>query len=208
MNITINQDKLRQLKQMGQQFPVAGAAALNRMAKMAKTEISDEIRRDYNIKKSDLDPFIVLTPASARSLRAVLRTSTGRIPLGKFLRGVTGSTKCIIKKFGGTGIPVAVRKGSIELIQKGFEVRTRYGPGVFVRVGKKRPQIKALYGPGVAQLFGSKYMRDVIQRLVNTKFGELLMHEIDFRLKRANTTDASGNVYGSQGELTRRGSST
>lgn len=206
MNITINQTSLKELKKMGQQFPAAGASALNRMAKMAKTEISSTIRQDYNIKKSDLDPYIKFKAASARNLRAVLSSSTGRIPLGKFLRGVSGSTKRIVKAFGQSGVPIAVRKGRVEMRGKAFVVRTRYGPGVFVRSGKKRPEIKALYGPGVTQLFGSKYMRDVIERLVNTKFGSILMHEIDFRLKRANTTDASGNAYGSQGEMTSRGS--
>jgi len=198
MEINLSSKSLTELKQMGRQFPVAGASALNRLARMAKTEISSQIRQGYNIKKKDVDPYIEFPAsgrATARRLRAVLRSSGMRIPLGYF---GARQTK--------TGASIAIKKGQRRIIVHGFIATMRFGKQqVYMRTTKARGPVKALKGPSIAQLFGSKYIKAIIDKLIESKFPDILRHEIEFRLTRANTVSASDDVYGSQGELVRRG---
>jgi hypothetical protein len=198
MEINLSGKSLQELKQMAQQFPVAGASALNRLARMAKTEISSQIRKTYNIKKKDVDPFIEFPGrerATARRLQAVLRSSGMRIPLGYFGARQTKA-----------GASVAVKKGQRMVIAHSFVATMRFGKKmVYVRTTKARGPVKTLKGPSIAQLFGSRYIRGVIDRLIDSKFPDILRHEISYRLSRANTVSATGDIYGSQGELVKRG---
>jgi hypothetical protein len=187
--------KLPELKGMGRAFPVAGASALNRLAQMAKTQISSDIRAKYNIKKMDIDPLIRVTRATANNLNASLIVTNKGIPLGYFGPRQTRA-----------GASIAVARGARRVIAHSFIATMRHGKAqVFIRTSKARGPVKALYGPSVLQLFGGRHTRELVEQLVASKFPEIVYHEIDFRLRRANTVSASGDVYGSQGELVRQG---
>lgn len=199
MNIDLSTKTLPELKQMGQQFPHAGASVLNRFARKVKTRVSSEIRKSYNIKKKDLDPFIQFNPkdrATAKRLQARLHVSSKGIPLAYFGVRVTSKKRIV---------SVAVKRGQRARPKGAFVATMRHGKNVFIRVGPGRGDVKALYGPSIAQLFGGRHIRAIVDAMVNTDLAPMLRHEITFRLSRAGTKGAGGESYGEQGELVSRG---
>lgn len=202
MNIQINQASLAELTRLGIQFPYAGSAALNRLARTARTRVSEEIRQGYNIKKKDIDPYIHIEKSTSRTLRAKVTMKRVKIALGAFLPRTTKRIAGIASKYG--GVLVEVKKGNKQLIENAFVAKMRFGSGIFKRKGKGRGPVKFLYGPAAAELFGGKHIRRIIAELINTKFPDILRHEIQFRLNRANTTSSTGDEYGNQGQLLKR----
>jgi hypothetical protein len=169
------------LFEMGRQFPHAGASALNKIARSTRTFASSEIRKTYNIKKSDLDPNISVINANyqqalwgGHGLRAILRV-VGK-PLKLLFFGAR-QTK--------TGVAVRVKKGQARKIRHGFIRTMKSGhENVFIRTSKKRLPIRGLYGPRITQLFGSRHMKDKIQSFLSEAYPRILIQELKYHFSK------------------------
>jgi hypothetical protein len=184
------------LFEMGRQFPHAGASALNKMIASVRTAASSEIRQGYNIRKKDIDPLMTVKKARSSDLEAVLTVRQQGLPASYF------SPKQVKKKGGGVTVKVK-RSGGRTQLAKAFIATMRYGEQVFIRTTKARGPVKALYGPSLMQLFSGRHIKNLISNLVRTKLPELIRHEIEFRMSRANTSSEAGS-FGGQGEMLSR----
>ena len=164
---------------LGRKFPKAGASALNKIARQAKTFTSAEIRKDYNIKKSVLDPQMsVQARASERNLEARLRAKAkGKIPLYDF--GPRPSD--VIRPQPGRGVRVTVKKGNRQLFQGTFIARMKSGHiGVFKRQGKERTPIKELFTFRITQLLGSREMANRLKGFFAEAYPRILKQELNY----------------------------
>jgi hypothetical protein len=192
----------------------AAHSALNKVASQAKTQISQQIREEYNMPAGKLSAFLRLT--SRASGNKFFATITGRglgLALSSFGArqvGVKAGKKSGFQytkraKQAGTlwhgasgtaggAVSVLVKRSSGRKIvsqdpRKGisepFLVRFKSGHlAVVQRIGKGRRPLQELLGPGVAGLMGSKRIMDNTTRLVNEKFEPIFAHELQYFLSK------------------------
>lgn len=156
----------------------ATVRALNRVADMAKTAASKEIRQTYRIKARDLSAMLKVRKASVRAIyleAAVSASGRASIPIVGFAARQT-------KK----GVTVSVtRGGGRKLLPGAFIATMKNGKvGVWDRQGKKRLPIKELFTIGVPYQFAARKTVEAMARIVRDKFPERLQHELDRELAR------------------------
>lgn len=191
MEIRVADKSFTTLQEIGKVFPHASSAALNKLARRARSRISKEIRKDYHIKKKDLDQRMEIKRSTAKTLTATLKVTGKRIPLIAFK---------VKKQSRRSPLSVIVKKGTRIILPKAFMAKMKFSTGVFMRKGSNRRDVRYLYGPDISDLVMSKHSQKLVDRLVNDDFPKLLQHEIEYRLSRANTTSASGATFGESGE--------
>lgn len=156
------------------------AAALNRVADMARTAASREIREVYRIKARDVSSAIKVYRASGRSTSLEARVvAKGRhsLPLVDFAARQT-------KK----GVTVSIKKrGGRKLFPGAFIATMKSGhTGVFTRGNKGRLPIKERFTIGVPYQFAARQTISAMFRIVKEKFPERLRHELEQAVARRN----------------------
>ncbi|MGO4890294.1 phage tail protein [Anaerobacillus sp. MEB173] len=152
--------------------PNAITNALNRGITNMNSNTKKEVRKDYNIKASDVNPTLKVTRASRSTLGGEVRSNGEVIGLDKF----KVSPKTINPKRK-TPIKAAVKKGSAKSLASGFMADIN-GAKVFKRTGKKRLPIKRLFGPSVPQMLENERVREEIHSKGQETFEKRLEHEI------------------------------
>lgn len=157
----------------------ATVRALNRVADMAKTAASREIRQTYRIKAGDLSSIIKVRRASIRQTyieAAVVATGARSIPLVQFAARQTRK-----------GVTVSVtRRGGRKLLPGAFVATMKNGKqGVWERTSRKRLPIKELYTIGVPYQFAARKTLEAMARIIRDKFPERLQHELEQAVKRS-----------------------
>jgi hypothetical protein len=182
MDIRLNPDSYRMLRETALKFPVAGSRALNRLSRMVRTEASREIRKDYNLKKSEVDKTMTILPAAKDRLYVRILARAARIKLYAF--GARQNKPA--------PATVVVKRGRRHTLRHTFIAKMKSGHvGVFLRKNKKDVNkkkhglpIRELTGPSPADLFGSSHMRRHLDNFVSLEFPKLLLQNIKHVLGR------------------------
>jgi hypothetical protein len=186
----------------------AERAAIDRTAKAAVTVASEEIRNVYNVKKSDLDPRIKITPPRMDNLQASITISGKGMSLAFFgARQVMGNR--VITRSGKNlksgkvsrkmraagpvpqGVVVEVVKGKqTALLRTAFMAKVTAGKsgshiGVYRRLGKKRLPIYEKGAISVASMAeNAKVLPNVLQR-INERWAVEFPRQLDYYRSQA-----------------------
>ena len=156
--------------------------AINKTAKMARTEQSKEIRSIYNITAKRLNKELEKVSGPNRATvsepRAIIRAKK----LTKRNPGLQHYGAKQLKK--GVSYRIRKDKGRQTLPRAFTATMSRGGKGVFVRTGKKRLPIVRKTGPSVFQMM-ERVGIEPIKRSVNKNFARLFKHEYERELARA-----------------------
>lgn len=168
----------------------AARAAIDRATKSGKTVVSEEVRKSWNVKKSDLDDRIRLTPPRIDDLKGVITIGGRGMSLSYFGARQITAAAVISRTKGGlkskalfvgpqkrardrqTGVIVQVMKGKdTVLLRNAFMAKTRAGKtgqhiGVFHRLTKKRLPIEEKNVISIASMANKpEIMRRITDRI-------------------------------------------
>lgn len=172
------EDIIDRLGTMSNKAPQVISSALNRALTNVASNISKEVRQDYNIKAADIKSTLDKTRASKSNLSAIVRSRGNLIPLDRFKvspKKVAPKRKSPIK--------IGVKKDGVKPL-KGAFVSDISGIKVFKRQGKTRLPIDRLFGPSVPQMLKNEEIRERINREGQETFYRRLDHEINRILER------------------------
>lgn len=172
------EDVQKRLGQFEKKAPQAISSALNRALTNVASNISKEVRQDYNIKAADVKETLIKTKASRQNLNAIVRSRGNLIPLDRFK--VSPKKPAPKRK---APIKVGVKKNGVKPISGAF-VADISGVKVFQRQGKQRLPINRLFGPSVPQMLKNEEIRNVINEEGRETFYRRLDHEINRILER------------------------
>ena len=167
-------------------------SAINKIGSQATTQARRKVREKYNIKARDLSQSIKLVRAKGGSndqLFAVIKGSGKPLSLYKF----SPSPKEPPPQ---KGVPMKARKRrkvtvkvlraeGRKRLENAFVARIRGAatPSIYQRKGNARLPIKRLLTVGPAKMF-EKHGIPAAQEIVRTKGKDIMLHEIDYYLKR------------------------
>jgi hypothetical protein len=190
-------DVARQLKTLEKDIASkATASALNKVVAQAKTAMSKEIRGQFNMKAKDVNEFLGLRKATARSglsaLEAVLFASPKpgkrgfnviRFSARQTKRGVSVT----IKRASGR---TTVRESFIANAGRTVFRRTGEPKRVMTKgfnAGKLREPIKAVSTIDVSQMFNTKRINAKVVQMIEAKFPTIFANEVRYFAERFNS---------------------
>ena len=158
------------------------ASSINRTVTNISSNVTKEVRKDYNVKAGEIKATLSKTKASRSSLSGIVKSRGELIPLDRFKvspRSVQPKRKKPIK--------IAVKKGSMKDAIGAFVAEIN-GTKVFKRETKKRLPIKRLFGPSIPQMIGNQTRIENINREGYEMFNRRLDHEINRILSRGSSS--------------------
>lgn len=182
----------------------AATASLNRTVQSGKTAASEEIRKDWNVKKSDLDPRITIRPARAGDMKAVITISGKSMSLSYFgARQITG-TRVLTRSGKGIksgkvtrgmraagpvprGVNVQVLKGKdTALLRRAFLAKMKKSGhiGVFRRVGKDRLPIAEKNVVSIATMASKPAVMERLVKRIEERWASEFPHQLEYYLGR------------------------
>lgn len=208
-HLSLNVTGIEQARQLfgGKLVDQAVKSTLNKLAEQARTAVSKEIRKTYNIKARDLNAAMKVQRVRAGAQESHIIAAGPRFSLMYFDPQQTiirGNSAIITRRAAGgglasrrtragnkqRGVTVKVKKSEGRKVVKGrnrfgaFMAQARRGREtggsmqIFVRDGRNRLPIDKLTGPAVAQMLGQK--TNVVQEFINSESGRIFSHELDF----------------------------
>lgn len=209
INISTNfPDVARQLanlqKDIGEK---AVASALNKTVALAKTAMSREIRREFNISTTAVNDSLRIRRATAVRSRLMLeaslesRSKRGRsLNLINFIERSVTMAAARQRMKGGEGGTYKLGNSTVrKALELRFKIR-RTGPKkvikgafigndgrtVFIREGSSRLPIKALQTVDVAQMFNTKRINARVVQMINTRFPAIFANDAKFFTAKFN----------------------
>jgi hypothetical protein len=177
---------------------------LKRTADSGRTTASEEIRKHYNVKKSDLDPRIKVTPPRADNMTAIIGISGRGMSLSYFgARQITGSrvlsrkgksigSSKVTRKMKASGpvpqgVLVQVLKGkNTPLLRRAFLAKMKSGHiGVFRRLDKKRLPIEEKNVISIPSMAENANVMPRVLRKIQEKWDKEFPHQLKFYQDRA-----------------------
>lgn len=161
----------------------ATAAAINKVAMQARTQASRSIARRYSLPTGAIRKSLTISRRANRlQLVAYLKAEGVNLPLIVFKArqtraGVTvkvGSQRTLVK----SAFIATMKSG-----HRGVFGRGRYGTGGF-RPDRKRLPITELVGVGVPTAFKHVEIQTALRDLIESKFPDIMRHEMRFRVAR------------------------
>jgi bifunctional DNA-binding transcriptional regulator/antitoxin component of YhaV-PrlF toxin-antitoxin module len=172
----------RDLKSIAKEVPKIYTRALNRSIAAARTELSTETRKRYNIKHGDILKAANIKKAEStkQSLMASIRIKSTRRELAQF----KVSPKDPIRgkkppKF----LKVGVMKPGLKKLPGAFLQRGKKSGKVHVlkRAGRSRYPILMKYGPSIPEMAGN----DKIMAVTEARAKEIFLKRVDHEMNRA-----------------------
>lgn len=177
----------------------AARAAIKRTADSAKSTASEEIRKVYNVKKSDLDPRIKVSPPRSSDLTAVVSIGGKGMSLSYFGAKQITRARVLSRKGKGiasgkltkkmkssgpvpSGVLVQVMKGkNTALLRNAFLAKMKTGHiGVFRRLGKKRLPVDEKNVISIASMAeNAKVMPRVLVKL-QERWAKEFPHQLEY----------------------------
>lgn len=177
----------------------AARSALAKVAKSAVSTCSAEIRQVYNVKKSDLDPRINVTPPRADNLTAIITISGTSMSLSYFgarqlagarviTRGKEGMKTAVRKRVAKfAGVEVSVQKGKRTQLRQAFMARMKSGHiGVFRRMGKSRLPIMEKAVISIGSMAQAAKVQPIILKKIGESWVKIFPHELEYQLGKAS----------------------
>jgi hypothetical protein len=185
LNVTANFGNVqRALDRMRQDVATkAMARALNRTTDLGKTEMSRQIRAEFNISATKVREKLFVRKATF---------SQGRFGLSATLESRTANGRRAINiiNFGArqtkAGLTAKIKKsgGRVLVSSKGFIGNK--GRTAFMRVGKERLPIKSLQTIDVPQMFNTRRINTKVRAYMLKRFPEVFQREAAFYIRRFN----------------------
>lgn len=175
----------------------AAVSTLKKVVASARSTASDEIRNVYNVKKSDLDPRLVVQPPRADDLTAVITISGKGMSLSYFgarqfvVNKVITRTKAGLKtttrkrsaKF--QGVEVEVEKGKRTQLRSAFMATMKSGHiGVLRRKGSKRLPITEKSVVSVVSMVLNAHVAPAVLQKVQESWDKVFPHELEYQLSK------------------------
>ena len=186
LSVTLNQQLLKdvqdKLGSFSKKAPNALSSSLNRAVTNVASNVSKEVRKEYNIKAADIKATLSKTRASRANLSAIVKSRGELLPLDKFKvspKTVQPKRKAPIK--------VGVKKSGLKPLLGAF-VADINGIKVFERQGKGRLPVRKLFGPSVPQMLKNEEVRANIDREGTATFYRRLDHEINRILEKGRVS--------------------
>lgn len=172
------QEVEQKLGQFSDKAPNAIASALNRSVTNISSNVTKEVRKDYNIKAAEVKSTLKTFKASRSKLAAEVKSSGKTIGLDKFK--VSPKTVNPKRK---SQLKIAVKKDGVKRILGAF-IANLNGIKVFKRDTKKRLPISRKFGPSVPQMVGSERVAEKVNAQARITYETRLDHEINRILSR------------------------
>lgn len=154
------------------------ARALNRTVEQARTQMSREIRAEFNLSAGYVRDRLKIKRAFAKvgqfSLSAEL---TGGDP-----RRRSANVIAFGARRSGKGVSVQIRRGARKVITGAFIGNK--GRTVFKRVGKSRLPIEPVQTIDVGQMFNTRRINAAVLRAIEGKFPAIFQRELAYALSR------------------------
>lgn len=154
------------------------ARTLNRVVDQARTQMSREIRADYNLPADYVRDRLRIRRAFAGagqfSLQAELIGGDGKRRSANVIRFVRGT--------GQRGVKVAISKGRAKEIVGAFIANK--GRTVFRRTTSRRLPIEPVRTIDVAQMFNARRINAKVVAAINERFPAVFAREMRFALSR------------------------
>jgi len=179
------------MRRLAKIIETSAVGALNRAGKSAASNVSKEIRKQYTIKKKDLDQKVKTTKGSLKNPEFVVEIPARGISLFEFGSpkqfGKPAPTKPGVKrrkrrKSKNAGVKVTVIKRRRQLFADAFIASMQYGTGIFKRRSSKRGDVKLLYGTQAAQLFGSDQSVQLFADVAADRFAKDFFNNVERKL--------------------------
>lgn len=157
----------------------ATARALNRTVEGARTDMSREIRSEFNLTAAYVRQRLSIRRASAVAglrLTAELRGGDGKRRSANVIAFAARQTS--------KGVSVKIRRDGGRKVISGAFIANK-GRTVFMRVGAKRLPIKAVQTIDVPQMFNTQRIRSRVVRAIEAKFPAIWAREASYYLQRA-----------------------
>jgi len=155
--------------------------ALNRTIEEGRTDMSREIRAEFNLPASKVREKLFIEKASFKGGRLTLQAAL----LSKDPRGRRRSINVI--NFGARqtarGVTVKIKKGGGRKAIKGAFIANK-GRTVFKREGKARLPIQPVQTIDVQQMFNTRRINPAVVRRLGPKFVKNFEHELRFALSK------------------------
>jgi hypothetical protein len=174
---------------------LAARATLNRAVTSARVVASEEIRKVYNLKASDLTPRLKVKPARLDNMTAILEITGKPMSLSYFgAKQYTAQGRMITRTVGKQmkrvskskmGVSVQVFNGKTTRLPNAFIATMKSGHvGVMRRLGKAR---KPIYEKNVitipSMVENAKVMPSVLQR-IQERLAVEFPRQLDYYMKR------------------------
>jgi hypothetical protein len=171
----------REVRQLGERFPVAAARALNRTMATAQTRAVREIAADTGLAQREVRKALDVTRATPRRLLATLAAASRRLVLTAFkarpvAAGVTYSTGRGRRLIPGAFI-ATMRSGHVGVFKR-LRASVRRSPGAW----SPNLPIDELRGPSI-QRVALKILAARLAKDIADVFPKNLAHEVSFLLR-------------------------
>lgn len=182
----------------------AARTAIKRTADSAKSTASEEIRRVYNVKKSDLDPRIRVSPPRSNDLTAVVSISGRGMSLSYFgakqitssrvlsRKGKSVTSKKLTRKMKAagpvpTGVMVQIMKGhNTVLLRNAFLARMKTSHiGVFRRLTGKRFPINEKNVISIASMAENAKVMPRVLAKIQERWNKEFPHQLEYYRSKA-----------------------
>lgn len=184
INIKIDDGELKKsvkkLSAFPKEIPKATSAALNRTITFTKKRVNQEVRKNYNIKSSEVSKTLEVTKSNPSNLSATIKSTGHRLTLGRFARN-TGSWKR------GKAVKVKIKKSGIKSVNtypKAFVIGLTGNIHVVKRVSKSKYPIQVLRTLSVPQMISKTEISESISKEAQDKLKKRIKHEVEYRLSR------------------------
>lgn len=164
---------------------LALARAITRTLEQGRTQVVRSITSEFNVKAKDVRETLRIQAASRKGgsfrIEGFLESRSKRGRATNLIRFGAVQTK--------QGVRVKIKRGGPSKVIKGAFIANKgnsAGGTVFQRVGKDQLPIKAIQTIGVQQMFNAKRVKEVVVKLLETKFPEVFEREARFYIERFN----------------------
>lgn len=170
--------------------------ALNRSANKAKTFTGRLLSKDFNIKVSELKPFLFVSPrASARNSTVAIRGASKALSVFRYAKGVKKQGPLGVRFNTGGGSKVhrhtflaRMPSGHSGIFVRAFKTGRKRVPDVSRTTGKrilKQLPIRELTYPSVAHMITNKGRATKVFELFVNDYPRQLHAQLDFELKKS-----------------------
>jgi hypothetical protein len=187
MRITISTDFPQVAKRLDQLHADVSSKALarsvNRTMEQARTSMTREITKEFNIKRAKVVETLRIKRAFFKASRFTMEpTLESRTRQGgrRAINVINFGAKMDPK---GKGVSVRIRRGQPRKTIKGAFIGNQ-GRTVFRRVGDARLPINAVQTIYVPQMFNTGRIKDVVVKLMREKFPVIFEREARFYLSK------------------------
>lgn len=168
--------KLKKLNQFPKESKKAASSAINRTLTFTSKRASQEVRKHYNVKISEVKGGLTIRKANPGNLSGDITSRDRRLSLGRFVRGKAKNA-----------VKVRVKKGSTKKVNvspSAFVLNLGGNKHVAKRVGKSNYPIKVLRTLSIPQMISSKNIQPVVEKESGEYLSKRVKHEIDYRIKK------------------------